>query len=726
MLISPKLLTVATVSGSDGSVSVSGQLLGKRNAFCSYFTLAFASAESENQLKFKLSLFAMPTLYPVVKVTMIHQLLATGIYGLGEQYSWVNLRGKAAFPMIVREDGIISTTFRFKIFLLNSNCVFIGRPGIVQKLLNWFGNQAGSDETSTYYPSPIYITNTGIGYMLDNSEFSVFDLFRNDQVRVEVDFQSTLSQFDVVGRLFAATNPLELVSEITTITGRMKKLPLWTLDGVILGLQGGSKEVRARWAEAVKYNISIAAFWIQDWSGVRLQNTAGVMQRRLLWNWVPDKTLYPDWTKLIGQIRGKGIHVLSYINTFLADLKTLNVDSPENLFAEAQSLGYLIRKSRSENGTFMITSGPNFEAGVIDLFNPKAYAWLKNIIKTHVLDLGVSGFMADFAEYLPVDAMFSDSSRLASPADHNLYAVKWQQLTKEVMEEHPRSSELLVFHRSGFTKSPNTTQLFWNGDQSTTWLKSDGIGASLTGSLHMGITGASLTHSDVGGYTSFPLLFTRSKDLLYRWAELNVFSPLFRTHEGSLPDVNSQFYNSEETWLFLKYCADFFRSFKAYKLTVMDEVQEKGYPFWRFLWLHFPSDPNTYNLEGHFLLGAHVLIRPVVRPNMCKTTTYLPAGTWTHLWTNQTLVATSSGLSVLFDVPYGKPSVFLRHPIPETLNPVLDFAKEWRDRDFKKSPQLLQHYKNDKHKHKKTKKPKKPKHKHADQTRMYFLKEKSA
>lgn len=53
--------------------------------------------------------------------------------------------------------------------------------------------------------------------------------------------------------------------------------------------------------------------------------------------------------------------------------------------------------------------------------------------------------------------------------------------------------------------------------------------------------------SDIGGYTSFKGIVTRSKELLLRWAEYAAFTPIMRTHEGNQPDVNHQIYSDDDT-----------------------------------------------------------------------------------------------------------------------------------------------------------------------------------
>ena len=59
--------------------------------------------------------------------------------------------------------------------------------------------------------------------------------------------------------------------------------------------------------------------------------------------------------------------------------------------------------------------------------------------------------------------------------------------------------------------------------------------------MHFGITKLVITYlSDIGGYTSIPQVADlvpdppiRDKELLLRWAEYSVFTPMMRTHEGN-------------------------------------------------------------------------------------------------------------------------------------------------------------------------------------------------
>ena len=90
------------------------------------------------------------------------------------------------------------------------------------------------------------------------------------------------------------------------------------------------------------------------------------------------------------------------------------------------------------------------------------------------------------------------------------------------------------------------------GDQLTTFDRYDGLHSALIGLLNGGMTGFSIGHSDIGGYTSLNDTehlqnYKRTNELLIRWAEMSAFSDaLFRTHPSNNPDFNAQIWESVE------------------------------------------------------------------------------------------------------------------------------------------------------------------------------------
>ena len=111
----------------------------------------------------------------------------------------------------------------------------------------------------------------------------------------------------------------------------------------------------------------------------------------------------------------------------------------------------------------------------------------------------------------------------------------------------------------GFGKSPGYTTVAWGGDQNVDFSYGDGLMSVIPGALSMGMSGTRLKikqrycillqlifnigmgvhHSDVGGYLSL-ICMVRTEELVLRWAEMNAFTPILRTHEGNRPYRNWQ------------------------------------------------------------------------------------------------------------------------------------------------------------------------------------------
>ena len=324
---------------------------------------------------------------------------------------------------------------------------------------------------------------------------------------------------------------------------------------------------------------------------------------------------------------------MTYINPFLCDDVARKKNHRRNLFEEAARSGYLVKNREGEPYRIRISS---FSAALVDLTNPEARAWIKDIIKEELIGNGASGWMADFGEGLPYDAV------LFSGADpktyHDRYAEEWARVNREAISEAGRGDDIVFFNRSGYTKSPRYSTLFWVGDQLVDWDEHDGIKSAVTGLLSSGLSGYSLEHSDIGGYTAMdnPLLqYHRSKELLLRWIELGAFTAVFRTHEGNIPEVNHQIYSDEETLRHFVRFAKIYAAWKPYRMELVKEASETGLPVVRHPFVHYPNDPEVLGLEYQFMVGTGLMVAPVLDPGTDIVEVYLPAGKWVHLWTGE-------------------------------------------------------------------------------------------
>jgi alpha-glucosidase len=273
--------------------------------------------------------------------------------------------------------------------------------------------------------------------------------------------------------------------------------------------------------------------------------------------------------------------------------------------------------------------------------------------------------MADYGEGLPYDAVLFSG---ADPKSyHNRYAEEWAEVNREAIREAGREAGrengIVFFNRSGYTRSPEYSTLFWLGDQLVDWDEHDGIKSAVTGLLSSGLSGYSLEHTDIGGYTAIdnPLLkYHRSKELLMRWVELGAFTAVFRTHEGNRPEVNYQIYSDEETLRHFSRFAKVYAAWEPYRMKLVKEAADTGLPVIRHPFMVYPDDPDVYGLEYQFMVGEDFMVAPVLDAGEDTVEVYLPKGRWVHLWSGNGYGSLETGARERVSAPIGEPAVFYK------------------------------------------------------------------
>ncbi len=604
-----KVERIQAIQREQQLVSILGRLTGK-DCNCSY-VLNFKES-AEGQLDWDLRLTD-----PKMNRLTLHfaSKEEEQFFGFGEQFTFVNMKGKEV-PIFTEEQGV-------------------GRGDAPVSFFTNFANADG-DKFTSYAPIPFTLTSDNKAYFVENTEHIVFDLKDKEKASIEV-WSSNAS-----GKFWLSDDPKEILEKYTYHTGRMPQLPDWAY-GTWLGLQGGDKKVTEIVDGALAAGNPVSAVWIQDWVGKRPTRIGS----RLWWDWRPDPKSYPDLKGFIKKMNAKDIKVLGYINSFLAE--------EAELAKEAITKNYLVMH---QDGSPYLMKVGGFNAYLVDLSNPAARKWMKSIIKRRMIGAGFSGWMADFAEWLPHDAKIHSGE---DPLTwHNRYPVEWAKLNREAIREAGKEGKIIFFNRSGFSYSNQHSTLFWAGDQIPSWQKNDGMPSALAAMVSSGMSGITLNHTDIGGYTSvkkFPVYYLRTRDLFYRWTEWAVFTPVFRTHEGLTPEANIQPYSDSASQAFFARMANLHLALKPYFKILGKEASTTGAPLLRHPFLEFPKDENTYDLRYQFLLGEDLMVIPVIKRKSKKAKGYLPAGKWENVWTGEVY---SGEKNYTFVSPYGQPAVFLR------------------------------------------------------------------
>lgn len=559
------------------------------------------------------------------------------IWGAGEQFPHhrLDLKGRV-IPVLAQEGGV-------------------GRGHLpITPVVDAASPGSGGHEGATYYAAPHLVTSELRSVFLEDTAYAELDLRAADVTALRLWAPS------MTGRILAGRDPLELIERFTEYAGRMPAPPAWLDGGAIVGLARDLPESRRIVGDLRAHGAAIAAVWNQTWSGKRRT----FIGEQVLWNWVQSPTYHPGWDGFVGDLAAQGIRTLCYVNPMLVD-PPADAAVTRDLYDEALAAGHFVRKPDGSPYLLRVTA---FDVGLLDLSSEPARTWMKAVIQDEVLErAGCSGWMADFAEALPFDAVLASGADAA--AFHAQYPVEWARLNREAIEEAGRLGDVLVFNRSGGTRSPAHSLLLWEGDQLTTWDRYDGLVSALHGLVGGGFSGIALNHSDTGGYTSLSaggVGYTRERELLKRWAEMNAFTAALRTHEGNQPGANAQVYTDVDLMTHFARMSRVYRALAPYRRAVFAEAEARGWPVVRHLWMHHPDDPIARDTDDQFLLGRDVLVAPV--KNKCFTAplcpydkrVYLPRGEWVHLWTGRVHGSLGAGVYTNVPAPLGQPAVFYR------------------------------------------------------------------
>ncbi|XP_022090149.1 uncharacterized protein LOC110979015 [Acanthaster planci] len=537
------------------------------------------------------------------------------VYGGGEQFSYFDLRGHT-FPLWIQEQGVgrnKSTEVTFKADQ---------RDG------------GGRDYFNTYWAQPTFTSSRKYSCHFDTTSYSEFD-FRHP------DFHEVQIWNNRPGKIYFGVDDtfIGLVGKVTAFLGRQPLMPLWTQDGAILGIQGGTTAMLEYLKGAQGNSTLVSGLWIQDWVG-RITTSFG---RRLFWNWEWNQEQYPNLDTEIVRLREQGVRVFAYINP--------NLNREGTLYKEAEGQNFLVKNSSGQ--TYVVDYG-EFFCGIVDMTNPAAFAWYKGIIRKNMIDLGFAGWMADFGEYLPTDAVFHSGQ----PGEelHNHWPVLWAKLNREAAEDAGLVEDLLIWMRAGFSGSQRYCTMSWAGDQFVDFSLADGLASVIPAALSLGMSGYGLSHFDIGGYTS---LFDigRTKELLLRYAEFAAFTPVMRTHEGNRPSANWQFYSGTDTNLAFARHTMIFNTLANYTQAVVRENTESGIPVQRPLFMNYENDQKSYNIKYEYLYGRDLLVAPVYNEGVDTWSVYLPPDNWVFLWDGQEY---DGGSTVTVPAPLGKIPVFYR------------------------------------------------------------------
>jgi alpha-glucosidase len=511
---------------------------------------------------------------------------------------------------------------------------------------------------STHTPMPMYLSSRGYGLILDTPYRSIFEMCSEDSGAVRIEAWER----ELRAEVFYGPSPRQVIAKMTAHVGRPEVPPAFTFAPWIDAIYG-EDNVRRVAQKLRTEDIPVSVIWSEDWRGANVEGTGYVLEE----DWEVDRTLYPNFESLAGELHDNGYKFLIYNNTFL--------DSRVPAHAEAVAGGHTIKDA---DGDPYLFTGVKFEPStLLDLSSPAAVEWGKGKYRAG-LELGADGYMADFAEWLPTDAVLASGED--AMARHNLYPVDFQRLNKELFDQMYEEDgvERLFFVRSAYLGSQPLVSVVWAGDQQTDFTADDGLASVIPMGIGLGVTGFPYFGHDIAGYMS-QLTEPVTKELWFRWVTFGALSPVMRTHHGRDAMANWNWESDDDSTKHFRRWAKLHNRLFPYLYALAIEASETGAPMFRSLAIDYPAYLPGWSLMDQYMLGDRLLVAPIIEAGATAREVVLPPGRFYRLGQAAMIDAGTSGMTVtaeadLTDIPLFVPAGTVLVLLPEdvdTLAPAL-------------------------------------------------------
>ncbi len=158
---------------------------------------------------------------------------------------------------------------------------------------------------------------------------------------------------------------------------------------------------------------------------------------------------------------------------------------------------------------------------------------------------------------------------------------------------------------------------------------------------------------DLGGHLQ---IVPTNPELMLRWLQFGVFSPVFRTH-GASQEGNERRIWKLDNFPMLLDCVKLRYELMPYIYTAARQAYDTGISICRPLYYDWPEENESYRQEGEYMFGDDILVSPIVTAAKGQTAfhkTWLPEGSWYDVCRNEMVegASTVSHEYGLGDIPY--------------------------------------------------------------------------
>lgn len=143
--------------------------------------------------------------------------------------------------------------------------------------------------------------------------------------------------------------------------------------------------------------------------------------------------------------------------------------------------------------------------------------------------------------------------------------------------------------------------------------------------LSLGLCGITFSGADVGGFLGKGGGYgDPDAELFTRWFQAGAYQPFFRGHAHHDSARREPWTFNDATTEILRRIAMERYQLLAYWYTLFFVSEASGLPTMRPLWVAYPDDPRTWDMEKQFLAGGDLLVVPVTAQGATSVSVYFP------------------------------------------------------------------------------------------------------
>ena len=463
---------------------------------------------------------------------------------------------------------------------------------------------------------PFAVSSLGYGFLWNNPAVGRVTFGKNyyewvAQATREMDYWIT-----------AADTPKEILENYTAVTGRAGMFP---------------EELMGLWQCKLRYRtqdevLSVARKYQAE--GIKIdQIVIDFFHWTVQGDWQFDKTYWPDPKAMVDELHAMGIKVIVSVWP--------SVDRRSENFYPMLEQGLLMRTERGALQTYDYQG----DCVEIDAFNPEARKYIWEVCKRNYYDLGIDAFWLDNSEpdlgvYDFDHYRYCDGSALTIS---NLYPQMFSRAFYDEMREL-QDTPVVNLLRCGWAGSQKYGNVIWSGDVPSTF---EAFADQIQCGLNMGLAGISWWTTDIGGFMTDDVNDPDFRQLLIRWYQFAVYSPVLRMHGDRGPynipplderdwgggylhtgQSNELWSYGEENYAIMRKYYDLRISMHDYIRSLFAEAHENGSPLLRAMFYEFPNDEKCWELQDQYMFGGKYLVAPILQLNQFRRAVYLPSGRW--------------------------------------------------------------------------------------------------